>query len=189
MQAISAVRVLSYDSVLMALKADIAAEYTGLRNGTLVRPMAVELKADETRMLPIPVGKGLAMDVEVIIEIPQDQSDFIATALTVLAEGEHGVTLNMTVAGLPGERVGSGVVTGGVSPTNSVQFALLEGEDLEIRVLVDRSIVEFFVMKGRAAFTTRAYPTLSQNGLKLWSGSRLKASKLAAWEMGCGWIS
>ena len=57
-QAISSVRVLSYERSSKMLLADVAAEYTALRNGTLVAPRALTLEPAKPHSLPLPDRPG-----------------------------------------------------------------------------------------------------------------------------------
>ena len=57
-QAISAMRVISYEAATKRLRFDLAAEYSKLRNGTLVAPTtAVQISAGQTSKLPLPTGE------------------------------------------------------------------------------------------------------------------------------------
>jgi sucrose-6-phosphate hydrolase SacC (GH32 family) len=59
---------------------------------------------------------------------------------------------------------------------------------LQVRVLVDRSIVEFFIANGRKAFTARSYPQRSQSAARITNLVAPLSVGVAAWEMGCGWV-
>ena len=62
-QAISAVRVLSYDPKLKMLLSDVAEEYVTLRNGTLFEQTGLQLKPNDVHEFAMPARKGLAMTV------------------------------------------------------------------------------------------------------------------------------
>ena len=72
----------------------------------------------------------------------------------------------------------------------SLSFPVLPREGtLNMRVLVDRSIAEFFVAEGRAVVTRRAYPLAGENGIELAADAPAVVAKVVAHEMGCGWAS
>ena len=60
----------------------------------------------------------------------------------------------------------------------------MEGEALELRVLIDRSVIEVFA-NGRQSLTQRVYPTRSDStGGRLFAvGGVARASVLEAWDM------
>jgi sucrose-6-phosphate hydrolase SacC (GH32 family) len=69
-----------------------------------------------------------------------------------------------------------------------LSFPILSGErTLEVRVLVDRSIAEFFVAQGRAVVTRRAYPLPGEDGIELAADAAVVVEKATVYEMGCGW--
>ena len=198
-QAISLVRVLSYDAKSKMLLANIAEEYSSLRNATLVAPRSLSLAGGgEAVELPIPPGKGLASDVVFKVTLG---AQALALEATVMATGPatsatttaDGVTLslNISAAATPGgARVGSAKIRGSVAPTGWFDFPILAGEaQLPVRVLVDRSIAEFFIGDGRTAFTARHYPQRSAGGVRM---AALSAAPLtlsaSVYEMGCGCV-
>jgi sucrose-6-phosphate hydrolase SacC (GH32 family) len=74
-------------------------------------------------------------------------------------------------------------------PTPGV-FQLLKGEtSLNVRVLVDRSVVEVFVGGGRAVYTFRTYPLAGEHGVLLSNEKQgvPVVQEISAFEMGCGW--
>ena len=76
-------------------------------------------------------------------------------------------------------------------PTNAT-VPVLAGETFDVRVLVDRPIVEMFVQKGRAAFVSAdANFTVDQTEVAVFNnGSKaIAATNVSAYEMGCGWAT
>ena len=73
-------------------------------------------------------------------------------------------------------------------PTKAT-LKVLTGETLDIRVLVDRSVVEIFANKGRAAFVS-ADNSFHENHTKVAlfnSGKAPVTANVSAFGMGCGW--
>ena len=70
------------------------------------------------------------------------------------------------------------------------QVSVLTGETLDIRMVVDRPVVEIFVNGGRAAYVAadggvqagRAAVALFNNGT-----AAVVATNVSAYSMGCGW--
>ena len=66
---------------------------------------------------------------------------------------------------------------------------ILDGEDVNLSIFVDRSIVEIFAMDGRAALTGRVYPSLESStkvGVFVQGGEVVSKglSEVHVWEMG-----
>ena len=82
------------------------------------------------------------------------------------------------------------VVNGLPSPQTAFPVMASDGV-LEVRALVDRSVVEFFVAKGRAVLTKRAYPPEGQATVRVFSGAAaagtVEQPRIEAFDMGCGW--
>ena len=76
------------------------------------------------------------------------------------------------------------------APAITSSLTVLAGESLDVRLLVDRPIVEMFVNGGRAAFTHAAADfDASRTAVHLLGGDRLVASSVSVHGMGCGWAS
>ena len=86
------------------------------------------------------------------------------------------------------------LVLNGVPAPQTVFPVLAEDGMFELRALVDRSVVEFFVAKGRAVLTKRAYPPEGQATVRVFashnasSSARAPAPRIEAHDMGCGWM-
>ena len=64
---------------------------------------------------------------------------------------------------------------------------------LDIRVLVDRSVAEFFAAKGRWSAVMRAFPDAGSDGVILdsvagFENEALVLETVEVYEMGCGWV-
>ena len=208
---LTAVRTLRYDAARDALASQPVAEYARLRNGSLAALRDVELLAGGTRTLPLPVGAGAAMDVELVLVLPSaaagrasradtpTSSPAVTFGLDVLASttNRSAATQLLVHIGAPrhdGTRVAniSLASSRGVARGALVRASwLLDASEtsLDVRVLVDRSIIEAFAAGGRAVVTARDYPAASETATRVWAGKEagLRIERLDAWSMGCGW--
>ena len=85
---------------------------------------------------------------------------------------------------------------GGSAPVpKQVPFAIRRGETtLMLRILVDRSIVEAFVMGGRAVLTKAFNPSVlyvpdTHVAVHAWGSAAITVESLDVFAMGCGWAS
>jgi hypothetical protein len=108
------------------------------------------------------------------------------------------VVIQVSATAQNGSRLCSVIAAGARRGT----FPLLAGESsMAVRVLVDRSIAEFFFAGGRAVYTVRSYPALGADGVEVFApggageaaavdeeeGGAVVVATAVAWEMGCGW--
>lgn len=195
-------RVLSFDPLLKRLVSNPPVELRRLRNATLFSLTNVSVPAGATREL---TTAGSAMDLEMTLALPASSAQPLAFGLEVLAGAAPGgnattVSLSISAATDPsGTRNGTLLI---VAPriTNTSwdpwgamesNFTLLKGESvLDLRVVVDRSIVEVWVGGGRAAISIRDFPAEGETAARLRHSSRvgaLRVERLEGWGMGCGW--
>ena len=84
------------------------------------------------------------------------------------------------------------LVLNGVLAPQTVFPVLAEDGVFELRALVDRSVVEFFVAKGRAVVTKRVYPPEGQANVRVFASrtatGTVPAPHIEAYDMDCGWI-
>jgi hypothetical protein len=69
---------------------------------------------------------------------------------------------------------------------------LLKGETLDVRILVDRPLVEWFINGGRAAFTHAAADfDVGSTAVRLFNdgGTAVQASNVSVFGIGCGWTA
>ena len=84
--------------------------------------------------------------------------------------------------------LGQGPAPAGDNADGHGTFPLAPGATtVELRALVDRSSVEFFVAGGRAALTVRSYPAAGATGAYIAASADAVAASVLAHEMGCGW--
>ena len=102
------------------------------------------------------------------------------TLITVISNDDNNYTLKIDTS-----NSGFAVPTkNNTYPIGSMDFALTGDEvSLELRVIIDRSIVEAFAGGGRGVVTSTVYADAADSGANV-VGEAVKAN---AWEMGCGW--
>ena len=67
---------------------------------------------------------------------------------------------------------------------------VLKGEKLEVRLLVDRPVVEVFIQGGRGAFVAASNFSVSEASVHLVNqGVAAVEANVSAWGMGCGWAA
>lgn len=196
-QVISATRQISYEKETKMLLANIATEYAALRNGTLLKRDLLPLAPNSPQMLALAADSGLAMDFVFSVDVPPPSSSggpgVSVTSSLMTTQSQKGVVFHLAIPAANSTEhnraVGSsssGVRTGSL---NGVNFPILAVEaKVEVRILVDRSIVEVFVQGGRVAQTVRAYPKPGESQVWLEAGAGgATVSNVAAYSMGCGW--
>ena len=223
---LTGLREVAYDPVLKTLVSNPVRELVNLRNGTLAHEPLISLTAGETHIV---AGTGLprdasTADVLVNFTLPTATTAVAGTSVgvrvlsNVTSDGDvyGGILLvanftqrdtNGTMHALASIRTLNPCGTGSEGVTQ-VSFPMLKGETtLTIRVLVDRSVVEAFVMDGRAVFSKTYFPTVlyvpdTNIALHVW-GTASNSSTITTtasgggdsdidaavdvYSMGCGW--
>lgn len=216
------VRVLSWSPRHATLMANPTTELQALRNGSLFHLQGVRLAPGEWHELLAPTQRdaGAAMDMEVSLALPPSAVSFSVQVLagsspegnaTIIllavdapdADGQRRGNLSITLPRLavncsgqpasqcPGMGPGWGWAVWGppVAP-----FVLLSNESsLDLRVLVDRSVVEVFGAGGRAVVSVRDFPKESETTVRVSnsisdSETALVMQTAHAWSMDCGWV-
>jgi hypothetical protein len=221
---VTSVRSLTYDPLAARLVALPVNEYKTLRNGSLCELKRYTVQRGEHKPLPVPAGRGAEMDMEMSIALPTPAAaprvparhddapppqltfgiDLLASP-TNLSRATR-LALNVSHARADGSRLGNLTLMGSrLSPTGQAGLAVRAGwlirpneTVLELRILVDRSIIEVFAAGGRAVATARDYPDADEVNARVWveapmgpgisgGGGGLMFESIAAWSMGCGW--
>ena len=182
-QALSTIRVLDYRPEWARLTAYPPAELSALHNGTLANETDVDLKPSEPHQLPLPAGAGAAMDLVVRFTLPTTQVEVVNVSVAVFNGSDH---LRLAIS--PGvERMVS--ILDRPKTWSAAQFTLEKEEtELEVRVLVDRSITEWFVGRGRMAVSRRVYPPGGCTGAFVSASATLTVASVEAYDMACGWV-
>ena len=141
------------------------------------------------------------MDLSLVFDLPPASAAPALLQFGVRVLGRAGPLVNISIATARDGRGSSRLchVDGpaGNGPAADTPFPLATGEDsLEVRVLTDRSVAEFFVGRGRASRTMRHYPAPGDYGASVIAATvsehddaGLALRSADAFEMGCGWES
>lgn len=196
---LTSVRELSYDAPSQRLVANPVDEYVSLRNATLLQLERARVAPERPLRLALPPGTGAAMDVQLWLELPlaeEPLAEDISVGIAVLASPTGDalqatrLTLHVSAPRRNGTRLARLALDAPrIRHAQNATFELRAAEAaVQLRVLVDRSIVEAFAAGGRAVLSTRDYPRLEDLAASVWSptGAMLNVS---AWEMGCGWTN
>jgi len=161
-ERLTVLREVKYDPRLPGLVSSPIAELAALRNATLANETAVTLAPGRPFAITGTAGGAAASsDVLARFQLPAGNASF---GLCVLSDAGAtlGVAVTVQVTAAAGVRSGvasighCGDVTAHHDNRNWMHGALrlLEGESVvDLRVLIDRSIVEAFILGGRAVLT------------------------------------
>ena len=198
-------RDVAYEPKTGSLVSNPVKELVSLRNGTLGSGKGVSVPAGGAYIVP---GTGApadasAADAVIIVKVPPKPS---AVGVRVLANVSSGQPFGgvLTIVNFTAPDVnGTIVATASIRTLNpcgtgsagvaQAQFPILKGEtDLDIRVLVDRSVVEAFVQGGRVVFSKTYNPAVlyvpdTIVAVQAWDVD-LQASA-TVYSMGCGWTN
>ena len=200
----SLVRVLSFDRASQSLVTNPIPSYTALRTGTLARGTNLQLLPGAPLHTPsLAPGAGAAIDILVVLNLTTGEA--LAFELQLLAD-QQGGSMNAT----SGLEIGAGSLGVNVSATTAADgsrsgllsyrgttyhgtqpFTVLQGEaTVELRVLVDRVIVEAFAQHGRAQLTAHEWGAEGNTAVHMRSAGAQPAvlSTYEIFGMGCGWL-
>ena len=176
-----------------------------MHNGTLANEPRLTLSSTGagrifTPSLPaVAADRGAASDLSLRVELPQPTSQTpLAFEVRVLAARSSAgnatsIMINVTATQSDGVRQGQISATPSFAQQRShtEAFDVLPDEtSLDLRVLIDRSVVEVFVMGGRATQISHDYPAEGDgSGFHLlnWGQAPVTVSNLSIASMGCGW--
>jgi sucrose-6-phosphate hydrolase SacC (GH32 family) len=202
---LTGLREVAYDPRLQTLISNPIKELINLRNGTLASEKALTVSPGKAHVV---AGTGApadasTSDVVVSVKVPSATG---AVGVSVLANVSAGVPFggilvvvnftapdsNGTINALASIRTLNPCGSGS-GDLRQAPFPILKGEAaLDMRILVDRSIVEVFVMGGRAVFSKTYNPAVlyvpdTNIALQAW-GTAVTAS-VDVHSMGCGWTN
>ena len=107
-----------------------------------------------------------------------------------IGAGSIGVNISSPLP--DGTRRGELIYRGRLHKPQGFQgFSVIKGEQsVDLRVLVDRVVVEAFVAGGRATLTSREFGEDGETAVHmLAAGVRpVEVKHFAIWSMGCGWL-
>lgn len=208
---LAGLREVAYDPALKTLVSNPVRELVNLRNGTLGSEKDVSVAPGKAHVV---AGTGSpadasTSDVVVNVTIPAGAGAAgTAVGVSVLANVTDGSPFGgvLTVVNFtaPDPATGTMNAVASIRTLNpcgsssaglvSAIFPILKGETvLDIRIMVDRSIVEVFVMGGRAVFTKSYNPAVfyipdTNVAVQAWGAAALTAS-VDVFSMGCGWTN
>lgn len=187
--------------------------YTTLRNATLAQShgnTTVKIQPGIPNTPTLPTGTGAAIDIAISLALPI--ADELAFELQVLSSkgggrlnhtsgleiGAGSIGVNISKPASDGTRRGELVYRGRQHKAQGVQpFVVLKEErSVDLRVLVDRVVVEAFVAGGRATLTSREYSLADDEDGEAETAVHMVAAgvqpvqvnSFAIWSMGCGWL-
>jgi hypothetical protein len=200
--ALALTRTVFWDAAASAPASFPVVEYEGLRNETFVDAAAYELvSSGSMATLPIPAAAGATLDLLVDFALPAGgDGSFSGVGIAVRAppntpgDSYFGLWLAVSAANANGVRtvdIGSNIGDHRNAGNTTSMFA---GESaLRVRVLVDRPLVESFVMGGRYAWAysleSELLPfSLANSSVILFNYGPVAVNAIvSAFSMGCGW--
>lgn len=179
-------------------------EYTQLRNETYIEHQNLgHITPHELKTLPLPAGAGGSADILVSFDLREVNSSARGFGVAVRAPGDSyagvaAVTMTVEKIGVPDSKGTRQISISFVTPDPKIDHdsnanatvALLQGETLDVRALIDKSMIEFFVMGGRASYVAADnFYNTSRTSVQIFNGgeSSVIASSVSAYGMGCGW--
>jgi hypothetical protein len=199
-------KLLPYQKQTSLLVSNPVKELVNLRNGTLASEKAVAVAAGKVHLVK---GTGFPADAstsDVVLSVKVPAAGTGAVGVSVLSNVTAGIPFGgvLTVVNFTAPDVNGTIVAmasirtlnpcgSGSAGLRQTSFVILKGETtVDIRVLVDRSIIEVFVMGGRAVFTKTYNPEVlyvpdTNVALQAW-GTAITAD-IDVWSMGCGWTN
>lgn len=189
----SLIRELSYDHKTDQLVSYPVAEYSALRNATFMEGKGMTLAKGALTTLPVPQSAGGAVDVSASFDVAAlsgPAQDFGIVVRAPKGGTAGGVKISFSVLAPDASGVRVVHTTSGTSNLEPVK--VMPGETLDVRVLVDRPLVEAFVMGGRAAAVSADTTfNVAQTSVHLFNSGTvpISASKVSAYGMGCGWAA
>ena len=199
---LSLVRSLSWDAKTSQLVSYPVVEYEKLRSATLFAGRNLSIESGRNETLPVPASAGGALDLQASFELTDVLRGFgvsvrsgdVSVRVDVVQKSSAGFKATVTFlpnAPPPPPPDATGHLGSEMPPlmSKTVSVQVLVGETLDIRVIVDRPVVEIFINQGRAAFVAGALKPFSADRLEvsLFNAGPPVPATVEAHEMGCGW--
>lgn len=196
---------LRFDATIKKLVAEPVPEYSALHNNTLVAKPRVSLPAGTATTLPLAPGAGSTVEIRLSLPVPTSADASAAIGLALLAPNSVAeakadaaqLWLNISAA-TPrnGSRFGKLNLTNHNAPPNigtvrvaAATFEVLAGEaNVELRVFIDRVMIEASAMHGRAMLIAEEYRPVPASAVHLLAPVQQAAmiKNLTVWSMSCG---
>ena len=191
--ALTIVRELRYDPDLKKLVALPVAEVASLRGPALAQLKQKTLAQGERAVLVAPGANSSAVTADVELTIAMPPTPF---RLSFGALGPPGGGISAQLACSPTAASKPGACTlfapsGRPGQKTRQAFPLKPGENsTELRVLVDKVVVEIFAGGGRAVRTVAAKGGVDATQAAVWVQAEAGNVTVSggAWGMGCGWL-
>jgi hypothetical protein len=201
----SLIRELKYDAAVGMTSFPVEEYATKLRNATVIDEKSSMLASGAKRTLALPHGAGGMLDFLVSFAVNSSATGGFGVAVRAPPGATAGAALIVTVqsiskADAAGTRnativfspAGSSVVR--LTPTNETYIAaktvpVLAGESLDLRILIDRPVIEAFVNGGRTSYVTADTAYSDDNSsVHIFAGaSSVAIESVEAHTVGCGW--
>lgn len=140
----------------------------------------LEIK-DGNQIILDSLGTGL-MEMDLVVETSDIKSFVIDVCVSVDGREKTSIIYNSVNNKLEIDTSESSIEYG-KKVVESAPFQLKKGENLELKIFIDRSIVEVFANE-RQAIARSIYPTLGGNGIRITAtGGNGKIISLKRWEM------
>ena len=202
--SMSLIRDISYDAAARQLVSFPVPEYTLLRTHAVMQHQNLGVVGPGVlKTLPLPAGVGGSADILLSFELRDAVTAADGFGLAVRAPsrayaGAAAVTMTVNHVGASDADGNRNVSMSFVTPdpkadhdsNANATVLLLRGEALDVRVLIDKSVVEFFVMGGRAAYVAcDVFYSLANSSVHIFNAGTapVTVSNVSAYQMGCGW--
>jgi hypothetical protein len=209
----SLVRELAFDAAAGRLTSVPLQEYTQLRNATHLDAASKSLAAGARWTLNIPSGSARgALDILISFELGSATPNSFGVAVRAPLTAITGAALLITVVNMTDPDPSTGTRNAtilftpppidprckvGTQPCKrppgykaQAVVPVLAGEAFDLRVLVDRPVIEAFAMSGRTSYVTADTPfTLTNSSVHIFNdgSSSVHVKSVSAFGMGCGW--
>ena len=192
---------MNWDVKTQNLVANPVPELLGLRGSSLASEHVAALPVNSPYVVAN-TSAGAAASSDVVLKFSGFKAAGTAGAAfgaCVLGDGTSGSGMGVTVAVTPGPHgthiatIASGLCSVG-GPRGGATITIFADEDeLVVRMLADRSLVDIFVQGGRWAATQGWQHTAprkpADSNVMVWSGSAGVSVQVDVHAMGCGWLN
>jgi sucrose-6-phosphate hydrolase SacC (GH32 family) len=200
--SMSLIREISWDVAARQLISFPVPELTKLRTKAIMQNVSLgDVGVGALKTLPLGAGTGGSADV--LLSFVVTNADAVGFGVAVRAPaneyaGVAAVTMTVDRIGAPDASGSRNISLSFVTPDPKVNHdsnanatvLVLRGETLDVRVLIDKSVVEFFVMGGRAAYVACDefyHPSNSSVHVFNTGPVPVAVPSANAYSMGCGW--
>ena len=198
----SLIREISWDAAARQLKSFPVPELAKLRTKAIMQNVSLgDVHTGALKTLPLGAGVGGSADVELSFVVADTTAAGFGVAVRAPpAEyaGVAAVTMTVDRVGAPDAAGSRNVSLSFVTPdpkadhdsNANATVLVLRGEALTVRVLIDKSVVEFFVMGGRAAYVAcDEFYSPDNSSVHVFNTGPVPVAvpSVSAHSMGCGW--